>query len=74
MSIIEEAETMGVRGVCVVEIDGDEDIIAILKLCDPRCELKSEQEFIGFWSAARNTIDSFLWRHVQSRESARLHQ
>ena len=74
MSIIDEAETMGVRGVCVVEIDGDEDIIAILKLCDPRCELKSEQEFIGFWSAARNTIDSFLWRHVQSRESAHLHQ
>ena len=64
---------MGVRGVCVVEIDGDEDIIAILKLCDPRCELKSEQEFIGFWSAARNTIDSFLWRHVQSRESVPLH-
>ena len=63
MSITEEAEAMGVRGADVVEIDGDEHIIAILKLCDPRCELHSEEEFIGFWSAARNAIDSFLRRH-----------
>ena len=33
MSILEEAEMMGIRGVSVVEIDGDEDIIDLLKLC-----------------------------------------
>lgn len=48
MSIIEEAEAMGVQGVKVVEIDGDEDIVSLLKLCDPKCELHSEEEFIGF--------------------------
>ena len=63
MSILEEADAMGVRGVNVVEIDGDEDIVNILTLCDPRSELHSEEEFIRFWSAARNAIDAFLRRH-----------
>ena len=74
LSITEEAKTMGMRGVDVVEIDSDEDIIAILKLCNPRCKLKSEQEFIGIWSTARNAIYSFLVRHIQSRRSVVLHQ
>ena len=65
-SILEEAEAMGVRGADVVEIDSDEDIIDLLRLCDPRCELHSEEEFISFWSAARSSIDSFLRRHPQS--------
>ena len=63
MSILDEAEAMGVRGVRVVEIDSDEDIVSILKLCDPRSELHSEEEFIRFWSTARSAIDSFLRRH-----------
>ena len=62
MSIIKEAEAMGLRGVDAVKIDGYEDITNILRLCDPRCELRFEEEFIGFWSAARNSIDSFLRR------------
>ena len=66
MSILDEAETMGVRGVSVVEIDGDADIVDILALCDPRSELHSEEEFIKFWSAARSTIDSYLRRHLPS--------
>ena len=66
MSILEEAEAMGVRGVNVVEIDGDVDIINTLKLCDPRRELHSEKDFIEFWSAARNSIESFLRRHPPS--------
>lgn len=63
MSISAEAEAMGVRGATVVEIDGDQDVRDILTLCDPRHELRSEEDFIGFWSAARNAIDSFLQRH-----------
>ena len=66
MSILEEPEAMGVWGVDVVEIDSDKDTIDLLKLCDPRYELHSEEEFISFWSAARNAIDSFLRRHLQS--------
>ena len=63
MSILDEAEAMGVRGVDVVEIDGDKDIVNLLNLCDPRSELHSEEEFIGFWSSARSAIDSFLLRY-----------
>lgn len=62
-SILDEAEAMGVRGVDVVEIDGDKDIVNLLNLCDPRSELHSEGEFIGFWSSARSAIDSFLLRY-----------
>ena len=74
MSIIEEAEAMGVRGVDLVEIDGDDDILSILKLCDPRSELHSEEEFIAFWSAVRHSIDSFLRRHPHSAAVSVLHQ
>ena len=63
MSILAEAEAMGVRGATVVEIDGDRDVRDILTLCDPRHELRSEEDFIRFWSAARNAIDSFLQGH-----------
>ena len=66
MSILEEAEAIGVRGVNVVEIDGDVDIINILKLCDLRRELHSEKDFIEFWSAARNAIESIMRRHPPS--------
>ena len=74
MSIIEEAEAMGLRRVDVVEIDGDKDITDILKLCDPRHELHSEEEFIRFWSAARNAIDSFLQRHAPSAAVSASHR
>ena len=74
MSILDEAEAMGVRGVNVVEIDGDVDIINILTLCDPSREMHSEEEFIGFWSAARNAIDSFLQRHAASAAVSGSHQ
>ena len=66
MSILDEAEAMGVRGVHVVEIDSDMDIVNILTLCDPRSVLRSEEEFISFWSTARSAIDSFLRRHSPS--------
>lgn len=74
MSILEEAGAMGVRGAEVVEIDGDEDIISILKLCDPRRELQSEDEFVGFWSTARQSIDSFLRRHPHPTGAYAAHQ
>ena len=74
MSILEEAEAMGLRRVDVVEIDGDKDITDILKLCDPRHELHSEEEFIRFWSAARNAIDSFLQRHAPSAAVSASHR
>jgi hypothetical protein len=47
----------------VLEVNGDESIMAILKLCDPRTELGSESEFIDFSIRARSAIDAFLGKH-----------
>ena len=58
MSILVEAEAMGLRGVKVIAIDGDEDITDILKLCDPRCELHSEEEHNRLLPAAKPTFGS----------------
>ena len=62
-SILQEAEAMGIYGVRMVDIDGDENVTRILQLCDPREELRSEEEFISFWSSARGAIDNFLLAH-----------
>lgn len=50
---------MGISGVKMVDID----FSRILRLCDPRDELLSEEEFISFWSSARSAIDRFLLTH-----------
>ena len=63
VSILEEAGSMGISGVRMVDIDGDDSFARILRLCDPRKELLSEEEFISFWSSARSAIDSFLLTH-----------
>jgi hypothetical protein len=62
-SVTEEAEDMGFTGGTEVEINGDESVMEILLLCDPRTELKSESEFIEFWARARGAIDTFMSRH-----------
>lgn len=63
MTVLEEAEDMGLRGVEVVEMDLDTGVRGILELCDPRTELSSESQFISFWIKARNAIDSFMATH-----------
>jgi hypothetical protein len=54
---------MGVTGGLVLEVNGDANIMAILRLCDPRTELGSESKFIDFWIRARSAIDAFLGKH-----------
>jgi hypothetical protein len=43
-----------------VEINGDENIVAILGLCDPRAALRTKLVFIKFWTRAWSAIDAFL--------------
>jgi hypothetical protein len=57
-SVADEAAEMGVIGGAVLEVNGDESVMAILRLCDPRTELGSEVEFIDFWIRARGAIDA----------------
>lgn len=63
MSVAEEAAEMGVLGGTVVEVNGNESVMAILRLCDPRTELNSESQFIDFWTSARSAIDAFISQH-----------
>jgi hypothetical protein len=60
LSVADEAVEMGVTGGVVLEVNGDESIMAILRLCDPRTELGAESEFIDSWIRARSAIDAFL--------------
>jgi hypothetical protein len=63
LTVAVEAIEMGVTGGAVLEIKGEEEIMEILRLCDPRAELTTELEFITFWTRARSAIDVFLNRH-----------
>jgi hypothetical protein len=69
MSISEEAAEMGMPGVRVVDLSGDETVMGIIGLCDPRRELGSEQQFIDFWTSARSAIDAFLTVHRSADNS-----
>ena len=63
MSVLEEAEDMGLKGVIVVDMDTDVSVRRIVELCDPKMELKSESQFIAFWMRARSAIDMFMTTH-----------
>jgi hypothetical protein len=67
MTVSEEAEDMGMRGVEVVEMDRDPSVRGIIELCDPRTELSSESQFISFWMRARSAIDIFMSMHNRTR-------
>jgi hypothetical protein len=63
VSVADEAAELGVIGGAVLEVNGDESVMAVLRLCDSRTELGSELEFIDFWIRARGAIDAFLCEH-----------
>ena len=62
-AVEEEARSMGVEGVQIVEVNGDERVMEILKLCDPRRVLTTEADFISFWSEVREAVAKFLYTH-----------
>ena len=60
MSVMDEAADMGITGAAVVEINGQEAVIDILRMCDPRTVLTSESDFVAFWTKTRSAISNFL--------------
>jgi hypothetical protein len=63
MTVTEEANSMGCGTVKEVEVNGDNSMMEILRLCDPRRKMSTEVEFIDFWSEVRGAITRFLTIH-----------
>jgi hypothetical protein len=71
MTVSEEAEDMGLRGVNVVAMDADSSVRGVVELCDPRTELSTESQFISFWMRAKSAIDTFMSMHNRTRQQWR---
>ena len=54
---------MGIGEAKVIDIAGDEEIMDLIFLCDPRMSISTDRDFTRFWTAARTIIDRFLERH-----------
>jgi hypothetical protein len=48
VTVEEEVRSMGIEGVQIVEVNGEESVMAALRLCDPRRILATEADFISF--------------------------
>ena len=70
MSVREEAREMGIDGGVVIEVNGDEEIMGLLRLCDPRRKLESDTDFIAFWTDVRDAVNIFVDHHVHHISSA----
>jgi hypothetical protein len=64
-SVEQAAAEMAFAGATVVDMNGRESVMDILRLCDPRTVLESESDFISFWTRARRAISNFLSAHPQ---------
>jgi hypothetical protein len=71
ISVVEEAAEMGITGARVVEMNEDKAIMGIIELCDPRTTLKSEGEFVEFWTRARHVIETFITTHAPRQQSSK---
>jgi hypothetical protein len=71
ISVVEEAADMGITGARVIEMNEDEAIRGIIELCDPRITLKSEGEYVEFWTRARRVIENFITTHAPRQQSSK---
>ena len=53
MTLEDEVRSMGMQETDLVEVNGDESMMEVLRLCDPRRKLETEDEFVRFWSDVR---------------------
>jgi hypothetical protein len=63
VTVEEEVRSMGIEGVQIVEVNGEESVMGVLRMCDPRRILVTEADFISFWSEARGAVTKFLHTH-----------
>ena len=59
-SVEHQVAEMRITGVHVIDAQDDPNIMALLRQCDPRIILKSEDEFLEFWCRTRVIIDELL--------------
>lgn len=64
ISVTEEAAIMGLGVVDIVGVNGNETMMRVLSLCDPRRRMTTEEEFAVFWSEVREAISAFLHIHI----------
>jgi hypothetical protein len=62
MTVREEATGMGIEGGVVIEVNEDETIMRLLRLCDPRRKLESDTDFLKFWMEVRDAVNTFINR------------
>lgn len=60
MSVGDEVRVMGIEGGSIIEVNGVEEIMRLLRLCDPRRKLASESDFVEFWSEVRDAVNIFV--------------
>jgi hypothetical protein len=65
VSVAEESANMGCGAVGTVEVNGNESMMGVLRLCDPRRKMTTESEF---WSEVRGAIANFLHFHTHHLE------
>ena len=63
MTLEDEVRSTGMQETDLVEVNGDESMMEVLRLCDTRRKLETEDEFVRFWSDVRKSIANFLHVH-----------
>jgi hypothetical protein len=64
LTVREEAREMGIDGGVEIEVNGDKEVMGLLRLCDPRRRLESDLDFIAFWTDVRDAVNNFVNLHV----------
>ena len=62
-TVLEEARAMGIEGGVVIGVNENEEIMEMLRLCDPRRKLESDSDFVAFWTEVRDAVNTFVDRY-----------
>jgi hypothetical protein len=62
MTVREEATGMGIEGGVVIEVNEDETVMRLFRLCDPRRKLESDTDFLKLWMEVRDAVNTFIDR------------
>jgi hypothetical protein len=46
----------------VIEVNEDEIVMRLIRLCDPRRKLDSDTDFLKFWMEVRDAVNAFVDR------------
>ena len=64
MTVRDEAREMGIDGGVEIKVNGDEEVMGLLRLCDPRRRLESDSDFIAFWTDVRDAVNNFVFSQM----------